>query len=331
MAIDPKVAWAQLRSSAVGDGDLEIPSFPSAALAFGRALRFAIGQGGAPRFLVPIEPGSPPPNLGDTRNLKFASFKGKAAGVAGLYVDILCIDARLTSVFADFCESIAARVDGGDDPGQAVKKALDEFRALFDAAGSRVLSEAERVGLLGELWFLEGLAAHSPGRVEAWMGPLGQRHDFKAGNTAIEIKTASKKGVTRVTISSIEQMSAPVEGTLYLWHPVFEPTAGGAVSIAGLLASLLDRGVDRGALVMRLAALNLDLDPLMKNETQGYTFEAVTAYRVAPGFPRIALEDLGGALPAGVLSVSYDIDLGQAKPFALSPQEMEERITEFGA
>lgn len=331
MAVDPKVAWAQLRSSAVGDGELEIPSLPSSAAAFGRVLRFAIGPGGAPRFLVPIEQGSHPPNLTETRNLKFASFKGKAAGVAGLYIDILCMDARLTSVFADFCESIAGRVETGDDPGQAVKKTLDEFRALFDASGSRVLSEAERVGLLGELWFLDGLAAHSPSRIEAWMGPLGQRHDFKAGSTAIEIKTASKKGVSRVTISSIEQLSAPSEGELYLWHPVFEPTASGAVSIGGLLASLLDRGVDKGALGKRLAALKLDLDALMKDETQGFTFEGVTAYRVAPGFPRIALEDIGGALPAGVLSVSYDIDLGQAAPFALSPQEMEERITEFGA
>lgn len=331
MAVDPKVAWAQLRSSAVGDGALEIPSFPRPVAAFGRALRFAIGPEGEPRFLVPIEPGSPPPNLTETRNLKFASFKGKAAGVAGLYIDILCMDARLTSVFADFCESIAARVESGDDPGQAVKKTLDEFRALFDASGSRVLSEAERVGLLGELWFLDGLAAHSPSRIETWMGPLGQRHDFKAGSTAIEIKTASKKGVSRVTISSIEQLSSPSGGALYLWHPVFEPTAGGAFSIGGLLASLLDRGVDKGALGKRLAALKLDLDALTKDETQGYTFEGATAYRVTPGFPRIALEDVGGKLRVGVLSVSYEIDLAQAASFALSPQEMEGRITEFGA
>jgi hypothetical protein len=331
MAVDPKVAWAQLRSSAAGDGELEIPSFPSPAAAFGRALRFAIGPGGAPRFLVPIEQGSPPPNLTETRNLKFALLKGKASGVAGLYIDILCMDARLTSVFADFCEAIASRVEAGDDPGQAVKKTLDEFRALFDAPGSRVLSEAERVGLLGELWFLDVLAAHSPSRIEVWMGPLGQRHDFKAGSTAIEIKTASKKGVSRVTISSIEQLSAPSDGTLYLWHPIFEPTAGGAFSIGGLLASLLDRGVDKGALGKRLAALKLDLDALMKDETQGFTFEGVRAYRVVRGFPRIALEDIGGELPAGVLSVSYEIDLAQATSFALSPQEMEERISEFGA
>jgi len=331
MAIDPKVAWAQLASSSPGDGELEIPSLPSAAVAFGRALRFAIGPGGAPRFLVPIDAGSPPPNLGAMRNLAFASFKGKAAGIAGLYIDIQCRETRLTSVFADFCESIASRVNDGEDPGQAVKKSLDEFRALFESAGSRVLTDAERVGLLGELWFLDGLAARSPGLVESWMGPLGQRHDFKAGSTAIEIKTASKKGVTRVTISSIEQLSAPSEGTLYLWHPVFEPAAGGAFSVGSVLASLLDRGVEKGVLGKRLAALKLDLDALMKDETQGYTFEGATAYRIAPGFPRIALEDFGGELPAGVLSVSYDIDLGQAAPFALSPQEMEALIKEFGA
>lgn len=324
MGIDPKFAWMQLLAAKLGDSDFDIPSIVCDVSVHGRPLRFALGSAGERRFLVPIQNGVLPPSLGATRNIRFSVFRGKAAGVVGLYIDILCVEARLAEVFAEFCGSVISRIDGGNDSGLAVKQAVEEFRALFEASGTKALSDSERIGLLGELWFLEQLVARSPRLIEAWTGPAGHRHDFRSGAISVEIKTSSKKGNQRVTISSIEQLSIPAGSELFLWRPVLEPAMGGAISISALLARILDRGVDKAVLEARLAALKLDLGAMMKDENQGFSFEGVSAYRVAEGFPCIALDDIGGELPTGVISLQYDVDLGAAGRWELTALEMSE-------
>lgn len=323
------LAWARLRANAQGDGIFEIPSIPAAAQWAAHALRFALGRDGLPRLLVPIDGSHHPPTITETRNLVFHVFRARAAGVSGLYLDILCLNHRLTSVFADFCDSVIDRVANGDDPAMAVKATVEEFRALFIAVPGQELSGAERIGLLGELWMLENLVSKNPALLDAWTGPAGQRHDFRRAYTAIEIKTSAKRGAERIMISSIEQLAPPDGGTLYLWRPVFEPVMGGATSIPSLLERILFHGVERDALRHALASMKLDLDSLMATEKTMFAFEGVSAYRVEHGFPRLSLEDFRGHLPSGVVSLQYEIDLGAAKPWKLGPDDMRRVMEDF--
>jgi hypothetical protein len=278
---------------------------------------------------VPIDGTKPPPVIPGTRNLGFSVFRARAAGIAGLYLDIICPDQRLTSVFAGFCDRVIDRIHNGEDPGMAVKLSVDEFRALFMAGSRRELSDAERIGLLGELWMLEKLVVQDPRLVRAWTGPAGQRHDFRRADIAIEIKSSGKKGVERISISSIEQLSRPDGGMLYLWHPVFEPVMDGTVSISKLLERILFLGVERDTLRELFEGLDLDLDVLIATEKITFAFEGASAYRVEPGFPRISLEDFGGRLPSGVLAVKYEIDLGAAEPWKLESDDMVHVIRSF--
>jgi len=330
VSVAAELIWAQLRTSKQGDGVFEIPSIPSGIQWESREVRFALGPEAEPRLLVPIDGTRPPPTIKVTRNLSVNVFRARAAGVAGAYLDVMCLDRRLTSVFANFCESVIDRIARGDDTAMAVKLTIDAFQALFAAFNTgRELSDAERIGLLGELWMLEQLVSHGPALLTSWTGPSGQRHDFRRTNTAIEIKTSGKKGVERIIITSIEQLSQPDGGKLYLWHPVFEAVMEGAFSISSLLVRILASGVGHHSLCGVLSSLQLDLDVLIATEKTTFNFEGASAYLIEPGFPRFSLQDFGGQLPAGILSMTYEIDLGAAAQWKLTPAEMDRVLEDY--
>lgn len=97
---------------------------------------------------------------------------------------------------------------------EAVENALRSWRELLQRA-ARLSTEAE-LGLIGELLTLQRLAgSRGDTAVDAWIGPLGQRHDFRLDAIELEVKTTSMPSREHY-INGWEQM-LPSEGTsLYL-------------------------------------------------------------------------------------------------------------------
>ncbi len=151
----------------------------------------------------------------------------------------LTVGTSATGLFPEFYHMgllIADRVQvAGDDPVSAVEAGLSAMRSL--AAQQRGLSPTEELGLLGELWTLRRLLDSLKARaVKSWLGPGRREHDFRLGNTELEVKTTSR--VRRIhTIHGLGQLR-PSEGRrLFLLSLHVSPAGSGEGFSAAKLRS----------------------------------------------------------------------------------------------
>ena len=323
MAERPIDRWTRLRRTGEGDGAIEVPSLSSGVETGFGPVRFAIGPDGQPRLMVPC--GSGAVLKGETSNGKLSVTLSRydVAGRKTLFLDVMCIERALDAVFAELADEIVHRVAGGQAPVDAVDGTISDFRDLLRNAERPEIPDEKILGLIGELVVLRSLVSISPQAIEAWTGPYEQRHDFRRREHAIEVKTSSRADATSVSISSCEQLSEPVDGSLILVHLNVERADSGRLSISALVSEIVASGVPRQALGKALTALGcLDPDSPEWNRIR-YELERISGYRVAPGFPRIAPGQFpGGVLPEGVESIAYSIDLLAARQFLLSDDEL---------
>ncbi|WP_063992583.1 PD-(D/E)XK motif protein [Bradyrhizobium sp.] len=134
-------------------------------------------------------------------------YSGELAVETGLYRELHCTIVMVQGVrsielstssqplfhsFYLFAYAIADLIESQErSPPAAIKEALDRFGLLLNEFS--LLPETTRLGLLGELCFLEALVkARGSNFVEAWLGPVPQRHDFRLDDNEFEIKTTLK-------------------------------------------------------------------------------------------------------------------------------------------
>ena len=247
-----------------------------------------------------------------------------------MYIDVMNLDRALDAVFAEVAVEILRRIREGSAPVTAVGGTLQEFKELLrDGVGADV-SDSKVIGLIGELLVLQSLCARTPHAVEAWTGPLDQRHDFRRSEMALEVKTSSRADATTVGITSIEQLTAPAGGSLVLVHVRIERAQSGSLSVSNLARALKEAGVDTGEIARRLASLGCESsDAAAWNRVQ-YELEGIAGYRVLEGFPRInAALFAEGRLPDGIRSVSYIVDLQAAQNFKLDEAGLQNAFDEL--
>lgn len=326
----PADAWKRIRATRKGDGLLEVPSLSTdVETGYGYA-RYAIGPNGEPRLLVPFGNSNPPGDLGSSRNLIASRTSFLQGGHNVGFLDLMVTDCRLDKVFAELVGEILHRLDTGHSPEKAVSGTISDFRELLIAAPKREVQTSDIVGLLGELVMLGKLIDISVSAIHAWTGPSEQRHDFRRGVGAIEVKTSARSDATRVTIHGPEQLLAPDGGCLHLAHVRLERSAGGSVALEPLYRRLLDRHVDRTTLDSALKAMGCEDATSGTWNSFRAEVEGMDIYRVVDGFPRITTMSFeGSCLPHGVLGLSYEIDLTAAQPFLLSAPEMGIMLPEF--
>jgi hypothetical protein len=330
MSSRPIERWNQLRDSNSGDGVLEIPSLNTGVESGYGQVRFAIGPVGQPRLLVPCGPGL---NLGSGSSngrLALTITRLLVAEKNVLFIDLMCLDRSLDSVFAEMAEEIVHRVAQGESPSGAVAGTIADFRSLLSDAEQKEIPGNQILGLIGELVVLRKLAAASASAVDAWTGPFDQRHDFRRKERAVEVKASSRADATSVSISSIEQLAEPAGGSLILVHVKVERADAGALSVASLVSEILSLGAEKSSMDRALAAMGCN-DPVAPEWNRiRFGLEAIDTYRVKNGFPRIVSGQFPGEkLPEGVQAVSYVIDLLVAKPFLLSEAEAEAELKEM--
>lgn len=320
----PIERWKRLRNSGVAETALEIPSLSTGVETGYGPVRFALGLEGQPRLLVPCGPGTTLATNRPDGKLSVTLSRLTHAGRATMFIDIMNTDRGLDPVFAEIADEILHRISNSTAPLGAVEGTIADFRELLREAGDQSVADSKIYGLIGELVVLRNLAQITPAAVEAWTGPYDQRHDFRRRKNALEVKTSSRADATTISISSCEQLSEPVGGSLTLVHLRVERADKGDLFVAGLVSDILACGVAKMSLEKGLAAVGC-LNPSSPEWNRiRCDLEGLAAYRVGPGFPRItAAQFPKEQLPEGIKSIVYTIDLRAAQRFLMRDRDRD--------
>lgn len=234
---------------------------------------------------------------------------------------IWCRSADVVEAFASFIDALLVRLTAGERIHPAFTACLDEFRRLVS---SRVVDGAgpTLVGLLGELIILSELIAIDPVALDTWSYPARDRHDFRNGQQAIEVKSAlrSQSGRAIVTISSLDQLDAPAGGRLYLHWLRLERDADGPISVVRLVETMLPFLDSERAGELRSRVFSSSPSPAHQHR---FSLQERRCYLVEPDFPRLSTDRLlSKSVDAGVGRVMYELDLSAAAGFECSPQQV---------
>lgn len=289
---------------------------------FGTA-RLGIDATRLPQLLLPVPHGARLAAAGGDEPPLLRTLVSRLADHDGTrsYLIVTCLDRELERGFADLVESVLGRIEGGEGSLAAYASAVQDFRALFTHSKWERVDERRIRGLVAELLYLERLVALDRRAVALWFGPDSDRHDFRGGRNAVEVKS-TRRLAGRVTISGLEQLAAPSAGTLLLRRYVLEPSPGGGFSVGSLHRRLMAAGAPQAELLTRLASMGCPDPEAAAWNHVAFNEESCATFRVAEDFPRLTPTCLAGGVPAGVSEVTYQIDLTQAVHLAIDDADL---------
>lgn len=222
------------------------------------------------------------------------------------------IDDNLGEVYTTLCNIIDRVQLAQTSFSEAVNDVLDSLADIL--ARRRGLSEDQQLGLAGELLTFLALAEESGvgTALDAWMGPLGEEHDFGLPDGDLEVKvTLSEK--RQHWISSVSQL-VPTQGrALFLVSVQLTPAGAGAGwSLPGMVK--LARELDG----MYTNHIDTRLDGMGYRVVDADLYQSRWTLRSAPQFllvddrfPVISQEALSKSVPSSnrIVDVRYRIDL----------------------
>jgi Putative PD-(D/E)XK family member, (DUF4420) len=182
---------------------LRVPGQPAAFLylcADGCPVRLVVGGANATRALPEV-----PAAISTSRVLTDQ----------GVALSIGCATAELLPQFNVLLGMVLDETQlGGATPEAALTEAVGAWRRLL-AASSRA-TEPAQAGLFGELLVVEALCRRTgPSGLDAWVGPLGEPHDFRLAVVDLEVKTTLNSRRVH-EISSLQQLVPAPGRELYL-------------------------------------------------------------------------------------------------------------------
>lgn len=247
-------------------------------------------------------------------------------GVLSTFLDIACLKAALFDVFATIAaEMLDAVRREGRDPDAVCIRVLDRWRSLLNAAPSDAPAREKLVGLFGELQHLLRLAALGTHALRSWSGPEKAVQDFRAPGISLEVKGTLKRAGWSVEINGIEQLQAPAGADLFLSVWKLELDDANGVSVPQLAEQVVAAGVDAAELYERLTRVGLAPAHLAAARESRFRIVEHRVWQVSDEFPRlVAASFVAGALPLGVSSLTYVLDLTATPQAALAPGEIDE-------
>ena len=320
--------WGLLRAGTqrddvqVGSG-LEIPTIPAGVTTTAGPVRFAIGQSGEPRVLLPLAERESMPTVSGGLALSVSVSSFSHTGQILRFLDLACRSSDLETVFGEVVDEMLARIKGGDGCVDAARSTIEDFRALLLRGRSPEVDKRLIAGLVAELLVLNRLLKRSSSAWKAWCGPAGNRHDFRTGDTSLEVKASLRSDKSTITINGLEQLQVPTQGTLHLLRVVLESVNDGVLCVSDLGHGAMSLASDpERVLGLIFAAGCKDVDAEQWN-CHRFRIESERLYEIRPGFPRLVMSMLtGGAVPHGVHGVTYQVDLSAADPFSCEKSVM---------
>lgn len=241
------------------------------------------------------------------------------------------MNASLLSSFMALCAELI-RITGEQISEEKAQEAfyntLHQWRAILRAKSMRSLSEEQKRGLLGELWFCTNVltAKYEPAEIiYSWHGPHGAQQDFTTkAPTLFEIKTTHSNAKS-VKISSAEQLDPANGENLYLVLIEIEKVAlssSSTTSLSELSNQLLNSVIQDPAAhsAAEAAFLALGFDHLSEEYAdEFYTVSDPKYFKVVDDFPRILRQDIDPAIK----SLKYEISIIGFQNFEVASETID--------
>ena len=181
-------------------------------------------------------------------------------------------------------------------------------------AAARTLSEAEEIGLWGELWTLD--RSTLPGSLlPYWRGPEGGVADFFVDGAVLEVKTGRQPG--RHHVSQTQVIAADRNGWLLSLLVEHTPTGPSVASLADHLASRFGRS----ALFEGMSQRGISPSVVERGQ-RGYSLIGTPSVFLVADVPRVRAAD------PGVGELRYVVTLDPER--ALRGQSLREALGTFG-
>lgn len=279
-------------------------------------------------LLVQMPDGTPPVTQRETRSLEVTTARFQVGtNPEALYVDLVCTDSAQHHTFSAIAQDLIRSVLQTPGPlRDSMLSALARWRAFW-AVKAGGMSREDALGLFGELWFLRRwLGTVNAAAVHRWQATDAARHDFQWASASVEVKTASTQsaGPPVHRIASLEQLSDPEHGQLYLFSLQVCDDALAANTLHSLVTSLtVELQVDFQALGEfndKLAARCYSPAD-QQAPARPLRILAERLYRVDATFPRLTRSRFQPAdLPAGIVGLEYLLDLTACEDWLVARQ-----------
>lgn len=226
---------------------------------------------------------------------------------------------EISGLFYKFCDDLIEQtkdVKEKETGYQTIANRYYQWRKLFSSNGMNLLSEAEVMGLIGELLFLKGFLKEKIGIENAlacWSGQELTHKDFSYEDEWYEIKAVSS-GKNTVKISSLEQLESEIPGELIVYSLEKMSEAYDGISLNKLILSIVDMFPmqdDKETFMSKVA-----IHGYMYNnyyDTMVYEVSEMNRYRVDEAFPRLTKNHV----PNQVIKASYELDMAQLRDFRI--------------
>ena len=269
-------------------------------------------------FLAACDVSEPP----STKAIKVSSLAED--GSTWLFFDLCETSAK--AVFFALCDDFARVLepDADMDEAEAVSVLKNRFQAWRSMFGQKrqSLSEEQRAGLLGELYFLYEFMMPRFGAekaVASWGGADGLSKDFSLDDIWFEVKTVSVSS-SSVKIHSIAQLSAVVPGELDVvryekMSAQYDDPQCTVAKLFRLVMGEIDDNDVRGEFLTKIVSCGFDI----AGEDAGARFriDSLSRYRVDGKFPRITEADVPHP---EIEKVTYTLNLNALAPYVVEEE-----------
>jgi len=273
-------------------------------------VRLGRDREGLPHLLVPLEEKYGRMRMPGGQGLSVVTRDLLVDDHPSRFLDVGCLRADLTHVFAGLAVDICMRLLEGSESSRAVITAVDEWRALVER-DSAAWTPSRCAGLFGELIIVDRLMDLNPYALAAWTGPFGAAQDFRTHLRAIEVKTTLSAERRVVRIHGSDQLEEPAGGALHLvWFRLGEPPDGTGATVRSMIARISDRVQDLNLWARCLSTLRLPSKEHPELDKRRFSIIEEKWYAVDDAFPRLVPASFKScAIPGGVGGVEYLVDL----------------------
>lgn len=220
-----------------------------------------------------------------------------------------------SSLFYNFCEDIINQTDNykGNDGYTEIVNRYTQWKKMFYGS-TKLLTENEVIGLIGELLFLKDFTFNIYGinnGLTGWSGPEPTHKDFSFGNDWYEIKTINSFK-NAVNISSLEQLDSEDEGHLVVYSlEKMSPSFNGIDlnSLVGSIMKLITLDNDKDIFIEKLKQAGYSYNEVYDNYV--YNFISRQSYLVSNDFPRLKRD----SIPSGIGKIQYEILLSMIEKY----------------
>ncbi len=210
----------------------------------------------------------------------------------------------MDSSFTNLCFDFVNPGDNGEYRKALLASPVKWWASWKELLGNKSIDE--RVyDVLGELAVLKYYA--EKGFNPVWNGPKQSSYDIETDEFFVEVKSSVNRTKKEITINSIYQLSN-LNKKLYLTFCTFEITEQNGLSIDSLVNDLKDLGYNVASINEELEKKGFGVGKSARRKT--FLLHSIFQYEVDDKFPKLIEQSfVGGALPVGIIDVSYVVDL----------------------